>query len=386
MKDPIKRTPLFKIACFVLLALGAGAFVYGFIREPDRTWANYLLNNYYFLSLSLGAAFFYALQYITQSGWSAGFKRIPEAFMSYIPVAAVFFILLYFGMKNLYHWTHPEAIAHDELIAYKSPYLNVPFFYIRLIVFFGAWILMTRVLRRQSLKEDETGELKYFHKLKFNSRILIFILAISMSLAAIDWIKSIDVHWFSTIFAVKNFVMAFYHASAIIFLTVFILYKRGYFSFLNGCHLHDFTRYIFILAIIWGYLWFAQFMLIWYGNIPEETVYYVERWQADFKVLFYVNILINWFIPFVVLLPTRTSRNMTVITAVILLLIPGQYIDLYLQIMPGTMGRAAFGFIEAGTFLGYAGLFALVAGYALSRAPLIAKKHPYLEESLQHQF
>ena len=141
-----------------------------------------------------------------------------------------------------------------------------------------------------------------------------------------------------------------------------------------------------MLAIVWGYFWFAQFMIIWFGNIPEETVYYVKRWENGWKALFLVEILFNWFIPFIVLLPKRTSRSKPVIFAVIIVLIIGHYIDLYMQIMPGTTGTLQFGFIEIGTFLGFAGLFSLVTGYWLTKAPLVPVNHPYLSESLEHHF
>jgi hypothetical protein len=141
-----------------------------------------------------------------------------------------------------------------------------------------------------------------------------------------------------------------------------------------------------MLAIVWGYFWFAQFMLIWYGNIPEETVYYVKRWEAGWQTLFFAEIAINWFIPFVVLLPTRTSRSKPVIFTVVILLIIGHYLDLYMQIMPGTTGKLLFGFIEIGTYLGYVGIFTLTTGYWLSRASLVPKNHPYLGESLEHHF
>ncbi|MFC2081372.1 quinol:cytochrome C oxidoreductase [Bacteroidota bacterium] len=386
MKDQIRLSYSFRIVAGILIGVGLVAFIIGFIQDPGRTWANYLLNNYYFLMLALGAAFFISLQHISQAGWSAAFKRVGEAMSGYIPVAAVFFLLLIFGMHSLYEWTHPDAIAHDELIAHKSAYLNTPFFYLRLILFFGLWILMVWLIRKASLKEDLEGGMEWFHRSERYSKILIFILALTVTLSSVDWIMSIDVHWFSTLFALKNFVASFYHGTAILILIVFILHSRGYFEFLNSHHLHDFTRYIFMLAIIWGYFWFSQFMLIWYGNIPEETVYYVVRWEPGWKTLFFAEILINWFIPFLVLLPTRTSRSKPVIFAVVILLIVGHYIDLYMQIMPGTTGRLQFGFIEAGTFIGYAGIFALVTGYFLSRAPLIPKNHPYLGESLEHHF
>jgi len=386
MKDQINLSRTFKLGTGILIAIGLITLIAGFITDPDRTWANYLLNNYYFLMLALGAAFFIALQHISQSGWSAAFKRVGEAMAGYIPVAAIFFLLIIFGMKNLYEWSHPEAVAHDALIAHKASYLNVPFFYLRMILFFALWIGMIWLIRKTSLQEDREGGLQYFHKSEQYSKILIFILAVTVSLSAVDWIKSIDVHWFSTLFALKNFVASFYHGVAILVLIVFLLHRKGYFEFLNEYHLHDFTRYIFMLAIVWGYFWFSQFMLIWYGNIPEETVYYVKRWESGWQVLFFAEITINWFIPFVVLLPTKTSRSKPFIFAVVILLIIGHYIDLYMQIMPGTTGQLQFGLIEIGTFLGYTGIFALSTGYWLSKAPLVPKNHPYLGESLEHHF
>jgi hypothetical protein len=386
MKDQVKLTGTFKLGTGILMGIGLVSFVTGFITDPDRTWANYLLNNYYFLMLALGAAFFIALQHISQAGWSAAFKRVGEAMAGYIPVAAFFFLLIIFGMHSLYGWTHTEAVAQDALIEHKSPYLNIPFFYLRLILFFALWILMIWLIRKASLKEDREGGLQWFHKSEHYSKILIFIMAVTVSLSAVDWIKSIDAHWFSTIFALKNFVASFYHGVTILVLIVFLLHRRGYFEFLNGYHLHDFARYIFMLAIIWGYFWFVQFMLIWYGNIPEETLYYVKRWEMGWKTLFFAEIAINWFIPFVVLLPTRTSRSKPVIFAMVVVLIIGHYVDLYMQIMPGTTEQLRFGFIEIGTFLGYAGIFSLTTGFWLSRAPLLPKNHPYLAESLEHHF
>jgi hypothetical protein len=386
MKDKVNLSGSFKIVAAGSIIVGVAAMIIGFVQDPTRGWANYLLNNYYFLMLSLGAAFFVALQYISQAGWSAAFKRVGEAMSGYIPVSAVLFLLLIFGVHSLYEWSHADAVAHDKLIAHKSPYLNVPFFYIRLIIFFGLWIMMVRLIRKVSLKEDEVGGLEYFEKSEHYSKIFIFILALTISLSAVDWIMSIDVHWFSTIFALKNFVGAFYHGTAILILIVFLLHRRGYFEFLNSYHLHDFARYLFMLAIVWGYFWFAQFMLIWYGNIPEETVYYVTRWEPGWKTLFFTEIIVNWFIPFVILLPTKTSKSKPAIMAMLILLVAGHYVDLYMQIMPGTTGNLQFGFIELGSFAGFAGLFALVTGFWLSRAPLIPKNHPYLGESLEHHF
>jgi len=384
MEDKLKVAPWFMYLCYALIATGVITIVFGFINHPEQTWANYLLNNFYFLALAVGASFFMALQYITQSGWSAGFKRVPEAMAAYIPVAALFFLLLYFGIHALYHWSHDEAVHADEILRHKAPYLNVPFFMIRLILYFFCWIIMTRFLRSLSLKEDSAGGLTYFYKSEFYSRIYIFFLAVTFSLACFDLIMSVDPHWYSTIFAFKNFASAFYHGAAIILLITVLLNKMGHFTFFNRNHLQDMSSYVFMLSIIYGYLWFAQFMLIWYGNIPEETIYYAVRWEGQWKALFWADIIINWFIPFALLMPKTPARRLKVVIPVVILLIAGQWIDLYLQIFPGVTGENNFGFIEIGTFLGYAGLFAFVVSRALSSAPLVPRNHPYLGECMDH--
>jgi hypothetical protein len=392
MKDQITVSRNFKIITCSLITLGFITIVLGLITDHKTTWANYLIVNYYFLSLAMGGAFFLVLQSISQSGWSSAFKRVSEAMMSYVPFAALFFLLIWFGMNDLYQWSHKDVVALDPVIQHKSGYLNIPFFFIRMALYFLLWIVLIRKLRKISLAEDSLdhsnsdGIMQLFDKTELYSKIFIFVIAITFSLSAIDWIMSVDVKWYSTIFALKNMVAAALHGVSILTLIVFILYKRGYFPFFNEYHLHDFARYIFMFSIIWGYFWFAQFMIIWYGNIPEETAYFSERWKEGWKILFFVEIGLNWFIPFMVLLPVRASRNMTLITIVIIFLIIGQYIDLFVQVIPGTAGTLKFGWISAGTFIGFAGLFSLVVATTLSKAKIIPSNHPYLDESVNHKF
>ncbi len=376
----------FKLLMFGLIGIGIISLVAGFVTNPDRAWANYLLNNYYFVSLAIGAAFFGAIQYISQSGWSAAFKRVPEAMASYVPVAAIFFLLMYFGMHSLFHWSHEGITATDALLAHKAPYLNIPFFFIRVALFFGLWIFMIRLLRKISLREDAEGGMTHFYNSEKYSKVIIFIIAISFTLFAIDMIMSLQPHWYSALFAAKSFIAAFLHAATVITLIVIILNKVGHYSMLNRSHLHDFSRYIFMLAIIWGYFNFVEFMLIWYGNIPEETVFYVNRSNGAFGVLFFANIIINWFIPFLFLMPRMTSRSKVFLLPVIVIMMVGQYTELYYYIWPSVLHEAKFGILEIGTYLGFLGLFALVVSTTLSKANLIPKNHPYLEESIYHQF
>lgn len=374
-----------KVLSAVLVVAGLTALIYGFITEPERTWGNYLINNYYFISLAIGASFFMALQYITQSGWPSMFKRVPEAISLALPYMSVLLVLfLFFGTHSVYHWTHSEAVAGDEILKHKSPYLNETFFTLRLVVFMLVWITLIYILRRYSQKEDKTAGLEYFSKSETVSKIFIFTLAPTFSLSTFDLIMSIDAHWFSTIFALKNFVSAFYHGSALITLIVILLYKQGYFPKLNKSHLHDFSKYIFMLSVIWGYMWFAEYFLIWFSNIPEETVYFTTRISGEWKTLFFTNLAVNWLFPFLFLMLNRLAKNMNLLMFAAITVLAGMWLDIYLQVMPGVTGINSVGIFEIGAFTGFAGIFIFAICYSLSKANIIPVNHPYIEESYSH--
>ncbi len=392
MKEKVIISGNLKTGMLILTGIGALAFVIGLLTNHSEAWSAYLIANYYFFSLTIGALFFIAIQYITQSGWASAMIRVPEAMMTYMPFAAVLFLLTILGAGDLYHWSQNQVASGDPVILHKSGYLNIPFFLIRMVLFFGSWIILITILISLSRKSDlaDTANssliMSLFGKSEIWSRIVMFVLAITFTLGTIDWILSVEPDWYSTIFALKNLVGSILHGVSVIALIVFILYWRGYLPFLNEYHLHDFARYIFMFAIIWGYFWFSQFLIIWYGNIPDETIYYYTRWQSGWKALFFAEIGLNWFLPFMILLPVRACRNIKTITLSILILVVGQYIDIFDQVMPGSSGVLKFGWIEAGVFLGFAGLYAFVVVTALSRNNLIARNHPYLDESLNHSF
>lgn len=377
-----------KYIAYGLMIFGIVAIFGGFFMDPHRMWLSLLLNNYYFLSLAIGASFFFSLQYITQSGWSSGFKRIPEAIASYIPVAAIMMFIAFIGMKEIYPWINPESKGFDShsihLIEHKAPYLNIPFFLIRAFIFLSVWIIMTQVLRKLSLREDLSGGTSYFEKSEHYSKVYIFLLAATFSLATFDWIMSVDPTWFSTIFSLKNFVSAFFHGTGLIVLIVVILHHYGFFPFINNAHWHDFSKYIFILGTIWVYFWFAEFLLIWYANIPEETIYFVKRHEYPWNITFYLAPILNWVIPFLALLSNYFAKKKWVLGIVVSCTFVGMWIDLFNQIMPGSIGSFHLGFIEIGTFMGFAGLFLYIMGYTLSRSALIPANHPYLNECVHH--
>ncbi len=376
----------FRTSMFVMIAIGLITIVAGFLTgDTHRTWANLLLNNFYFLSLAIGAIFWMTMQAITQSGWSSSYLRIPQAMGIYLIVSFVLWFVMFFGIHDLYHWSHTEAVQNDPILLHKSAYLNLPFFALRFVVFFALWIFITIRIRRMSIKEDTEGGTRLFGKIEFSSKVLIFVLAFTFSLFSIDWLMSLDAHWYSTIYAVKKFVSAFLHGTALVAAIAVILHMQGYFPQLTKKHKADFQRYIFALSIIWAYMWLSQYLLIWYANIPEETVYYVPRIMSEYKTLFYAELVLNWFVPFLFLMWNRIGKTNWGILTIVAILIVGQWVELYMSIMPGTVESHKITYIEIGSFIGYFGLFAFVVATALSKANLIPKKHPYLMESLHDE-
>lgn len=380
MEMKFEYKPGWRIIFAVLVAIGLSGIILGFINHPERTWANILLNNYLFMMLSIGALFFYAVQYVTHSGWSALFQRVPLAAGIWLPVGFLLVLVLYFGMNYLYEWTHYDTVAYDKLLKHKSPYLNVPFFYIRAVIYFALWIGFAWWMRNLSLKEDNDKTL-HIDKHARASGAFIFTIVFTFTMASIDWIMSIDAHWFSTLFGLKNLLATIYYATAFIILLMIWMQKKGYFTLMNEAHRHDFARYLFRLSIVWGYLWFVQFLIIWYANIPEVTMYYKPRVHGEWRLLFYMDFALNFAIPFLALMNDKLARSKTVLVAVSLLLLIGSWISLYLQIVPGSIGKLNVGLTEIFTFTGFLGLYLYFVFSHLSKVPLIPVNHPYLDES-----
>jgi hypothetical protein len=385
MDKKLQLSGKFKIAMFVLIAIGLITVIAGFMSgHMERTWANLLLNNFYFFMFAIGGAFWLAMQAITQSGWSAGLLRIPQAMGSYIIVSFFLWIIMFFGLHDLYHWSHPEAVAHDALLQHKEPYLNVTFLIIRYVIFFLLWIYLTQRINKLSKEEDKHGGLTYFNKTEFTSKVFIFVFAFSFSLFTIDWLMSLDAHWFSTVYPAKMFISAFFHGSAIVTAIVIILWKQGYLPFVNKSHFHDLSKYIFALSIIWAYLWFAQYLLIWYANIPEETIYYIPRTLEYYKFFFYAELVVNWLFPFLFLMWNRIAKNPNALLFTVIVISIGQWIELYMAIFPDTVPDHVIGWLEIGTALGFWGVFSLTVGWSLTKMNLVPKNHPYLQESIHH--
>lgn len=359
-----------------------------------RLFVNLWLNNVYFTGIALIGTFFVAVQYVAYAGWSVLIKRIPEAISAYLPVGGVVMLLVFlFGGHDIFHWTHEYLYdvndpRYDPIIAGKSGYLNTAFFLIRMVLYFALWILFTKWLRKESFNEDLNGGTNYYHKSIRISAMFLVVFGITSSTSAWDWVLSIDTHWFSTMFGWYVFASWWVSGLAAITLTVIILKQNGFLKMVNSNHLHDLGKFVFAFSIFWTYIWFSQFLLYWYANIPEESIYFIERLGGNdgkFAWIFFTNLLINFVFPFLVLMTRDAKRQMIMLKIVTIAILIGHWLDFYLMMMPGTMRTdAGIGFIEIGTALIFLGVFLFMFTKELAKASLVPVNHPFVEESVHH--
>ncbi|WP_374949226.1 quinol:cytochrome C oxidoreductase [Mucilaginibacter sp.] len=395
----------------IAIVIGVVAIIAGFLfggEHVQRTYSNLLLMSYYFVCACIAGVFFCAYQYVAQAAWSASFIRIPQAFAKVLPIASIILLLVVTagllqhheieegGKKEvvpyLYaHWaahglTDPKSENYDAIIAGKSAFLNVPFFYGFLVVLLAAYSYFGWALAKASENEDEVGGMSNYNKSFKLSAIFLTIFGFTFPIFAFGTIMSLEAHWFSTMFGWYNLAAMHVSGLAIIALTLILLIKKGYFTWVSENHLHDLGKLIFGFSIFWTYVWFAQFFLTWYANMPEESVYFYRRWEPEYKWLFWFNIVINFVAPLLLLMSRDAKRMMNRMMWTCIILILGHWLDYYLMIMPGTVEEhRGFGVEEIGIFLGFAGLFTFLMLSRLSKVnSLVPKKHPFLDESLHH--
>jgi preprotein translocase subunit SecG len=359
-----------------------------------RIWANIWVNAVYFTGISVIGMFFMSYNYLAEAGWSAVFKRIPEAMPAFLPVTGIIMLITFLlGGHDLFHWTHEGlyevgGAEYDPIIAGKQEFLNTPFFLARMVFYFVSWYSLWRVIRNASLKEDEIGGTKFYYKsIKFGTAFLI-VFAVTSSTAAWDFVMSIDTHWFSTMFG--WYTLASWHVSglAVITLAVVTLREMGYLKAVTNSHLRDLGKFVFAFSIFWAYIWFSQFLLIYYANLPEEAIYYEERFNGYggiFKAPFFITLFLNFFFPFLVLMTRDAKATHSILKVACWSVLIGHYFDFYTNIMPGTVGEnAGFGPVEFGFILLFVCSFIWVISAQLTKANLVPKNHPMLEESLHH--
>lgn len=364
----------------------------------QRTWSALLVNGFFFLGIGLGALFFYALQNATETAWSVLVKRVYEAIMGWIPVGAAVMVIVLaagtMGAHHIYHWMDqtlydPAHPNFDAIIAGKKAFLNIPFFWIRTLAYLATFILFARWFRSKSIAMDGlTGDsLVKTHLLTYRrSALFLVFFAVFSSTLAWDWLMSIDAHWFSTLYG--WYVFSGMWVSAMITGVILVLYlkRKGYLPQVNSSHIHDMGKWVFAISFLWTYLYFSQFMLIWYSNIPEEVTYFQARIN-EHPVLMWTTFFINFALPMGLLMARDTKRNPRYLIGVGAIIFIGHWMDVNMMVMPGAAGHDfhhGIGLLDAGMFVLFLGVFIRVVLGTLAKAPLTPVNHPYLEESIHH--
>lgn len=381
-----------------VIFLNPAAGAHGDNVNSTRFWAVLLQNSLFWLLLVNVSTFFIVICTLAMGGWQVAFRRVTEAIGSLVPIMGIITIvimicIIFGGRADIYPWLDKQMLAHDKILSGKAGFLN-PYVYILFsIVVIALWAFLGKKLAKLSAESDEMGTMDFDTSkawLKKNMSvsayyIVLYLLSVG-SVAPWLWLMSIDPHWFSTMYSWYTFASTFVAGIALI--TIFVIYfkNRGQLEFVTQEHLQDLGKFMFAFSIFWTYLWFAQFMLIWYANIPEETIYFKIRLQGPYEGLFYLNLVLNFVAPILIFMKKATKRNYTIVTFMCIVIIFGHWIDFYQMVMPGTVKyQPHLSWFEFGIPLGFIGLIMWGVSKFASRVPMTAINNPFLKESIIHQ-
>lgn len=370
---------LFGVGVVALLISGVGYFL-----QEQQFFFSYLLSFAFFSSIALGSLFFVILQHLTRSEWSVVLRRIPETISSNIWIWGLFIIPILLGVHELFTWTSAEKLAEDPVLQHKSYYLNIPFYVIRQFIYFGIWGFLGYFLYNNSVKMDKTGDYGLKTLIRRTCGPGAFFFAITIAFAAFDWLMSLDYHWYSTIFGVYYFAMSFQGLFAVLILMVMFLWKRGLLkNTIKKAHVFDLGIQLFGFTIFYAYIAFAQFLLIYYGNLPEETSWFLERLNGGYQYLAYFFLFGRFVIPFVVLLGKRAKSNYKVVTSIAILILTSHLVELYWIVMPALNKHGFhFNWMTITSFLGLGGIFFGLFFRRFKTNKMVPINDPLLAESL----
>ncbi len=356
----------------------------------NRPWSALYIASFFFFMIALGTLAFYAIQHASQAGWSPVLFRVMEGITAYLPVASVIILVLLLlsalHYNHIFHWmdpelVNPESADFDKLIANKSGWLNTKSLIIRAIIYLLGYNIYRYLSRKWSRNQDQATDNRWFKRnFKLSAGFLVFFIY-TESMMSWDWLMSFDPHWFSTLYGWYVFAGMMVSAITVIALITIFLKSQGHLEFINDSHIHDLAKYMFAFSIFWTYLWFSQFMLIWYANIPEEVTYFVTRIE-DYNLPFFGMVAMNFIFPVLLLMNSDYKRVNWFVVMTGIVILAGHYIDVFNMVMPATVGTSWYiGVPEIGSLLFFFGLFILVVFNALTKAPLLAERSPFMKES-----
>ena len=373
----------------IALVVGVAGLVLtlaGLFIDKEQFFYSYHVAFAYWITIALGMLFFTLLHHVTGAVWSIVLRRASEAMIMTLPVLFIFFLPMLFGSHTLFHWTHAEAVAEDHLLQWKSGYLNLTFFIIRAVLFFGIWTALAYFLNKYSLAQDRDGAPGNQARMRKLSAVGMFLYAFSSTFAAFDWLMSMNPHWYSTMFGVYIFVGGF--LASLTFMTVFYQHLKGRGVLADAVtidHYHDLGRMIFAFTVFWAYIGGSQYFLIWYANIPEETVWFLQRWENGWKPVSMLLILLHFAVPFITLAFYAMKRNLVVLRVIATLLVVMHYVDMYWLIMPNRDGGLHLSWMDLTAVAGIGGIILWMFYTRFAKHPLVPVRDPKLADSLAHR-
>ena len=371
--------------------IGAAAFVLGAVASallgmgnPKQFFFSWLMSFLFFLSLALGGLFFVLIQYASQGMWGIVVRRIGETVFATLPVMAALFLPLLLGLHDLYEWTHHEAVAQDAVLQWKAPFLNVPFFLVRAFIYFAVWSFIAITYYRGSKRQDATGDVTISARLRRFAGPSIIVLAITSTFASIDWIMSLTPHWYSTMFGVYFFAGSFVGFIALLSVVVVAMRGAGLLdTVVSPEHLHDIGKLLFAFTAFWAYIAFSQFFLIWYANLPEETIWFKARLEGSWKAVSVLLIVGHFAVPFFFLMGRAVKRRGSTLAFGGVWLLTMHFIDLYWQVMPTLHPEGVrVSILDITAFVAIGGAFVAATSWLIRRQALVPLRDPRLAESL----
>ena len=371
---------------YLLTGLGLVLVLVSYFIDPKREAFNNIIGLMFFGSIALGALVLVALEYLSGAVWSTPFRRISEFIASSIPVMLIFAIPLFFMMHSLFHWTHTDTpeVANDPILSGKTPYLNVTFFIVRTVAVIAIFYLFYWLFTRNSRKQDETKDQKLTKRNVNLSAPFMFLAGIGLSVLAVDWMMSLEPHWFSTIFGIYYISATLLAGLAATTYAAVTLNENGYLvKGLTTDHYYSFGALLFAITNFWAYIAFSQFLLIWYANIPEETYWFVNRWQGGWGIISVILMIVRFAIPYAALLSQPSKMDPKNLKRVSIFILFAHFVDLYWLVMPTFSKTITFSFYEIGFPLLSIGIIILVFYAQAKKKSLAPLGDPKLQRGIE---